>query len=321
MKFEVNFEDQYNEFLANISNMYYNENKTQSEIAKEFNTTRFKVAKYLQEARDKNIVNIEINHPEIRLSTLEKKFKEQFGLKEAIILKVNNNDASEYAQTLGKTAADYIQTILNEDSIVGLTWGKTLYHAIKNIKASKKLPITVVQPFGTSGKGNISVDTPSLIHLLSDKYDSNYRLLYAPLYIMDDMVRKNLSMELVINQSLLKAKEMDILLTGLGTPEAIYSTLLWKESFLQDEFIKHQAVGAIYGRLYDKEGNFLDTSLNNKVFGIDSDTIKAIENKVCIVTGKFKSVAILGALKGKLINTLITDELTATKVLHLSSIE
>ncbi len=28
MKFEVNFEDQYNEFLANISNMYYNENKT-----------------------------------------------------------------------------------------------------------------------------------------------------------------------------------------------------------------------------------------------------------------------------------------------------
>ena len=38
MKFEVNFEDQYNEFLANISNMYYNENKTQSEIAKEFNS-------------------------------------------------------------------------------------------------------------------------------------------------------------------------------------------------------------------------------------------------------------------------------------------
>ena len=99
------------------------------------------------------------------------------------------------------------------------------------------------------------------------------------------------------------------------------STLLWKESFLQDEFIKHQAVGSVYGRLYDKEGNFLDTNLNNKVFGVDSDTIKAIENKVCIVTGKFKSVAILGALRGKLINTLITDELTATKVLHLNSIE
>ena len=30
MKFEVNFEDQYNEFLANISNMYYNENSVRN---------------------------------------------------------------------------------------------------------------------------------------------------------------------------------------------------------------------------------------------------------------------------------------------------
>ena len=81
MKFEVNFEDQYNEFLANISNMYYNENNTQSEIAKEFNTTRFKVAKYLQEARDKNILNIKINKIEIRFLNIENQFKEQFGLK------------------------------------------------------------------------------------------------------------------------------------------------------------------------------------------------------------------------------------------------
>ncbi len=69
--------------------------------------------------------------------------------------------------------------------------GKNTIPCNKKYK-SFKLPITVVQPFGTSGKGNISVDTPSLIHLLSDKYDSNYRLLYAPLYIMDDMVRKKI---------------------------------------------------------------------------------------------------------------------------------
>lgn len=321
MKFEENFEDQYNEFLANISNMYYNENKTQSEIAKEFDTTRFKVAKYLQEARDKNIVTIEINHPEIRLSSLEKQFKEHFNLKEAIILKINTGDITNDSQTIGKTAAEYIQSIIQEDSIVGLTWGKTLYHTLKNIKPNKKLPITVVQPFGTSGKRNISTDTPSLVHLLSERYDGNYRLLYAPLYIMDDMVRKNLAMEFIINQSLLKSKKMDILLTGLGTPEAIYSTLLWKESFSQDEFIQHQAVGALYGRLYDKNGNFLNTDLNDKVFGIDLDSLYMVENKVCIVTGKFKSVAILGALRGRLIDTIVTDELTATKVLHLDNIE
>lgn len=320
MKFKENFEEQYNEFLANISNLYYNENKTQSEIANEFKTTRFKIAKYLQEAREKNIVTIEINRPETRVTYLEEKFKENFNLKEAIILKAND-DVTSISQTIGKVAADYIQSIINENSTIGLTWGKTLYQAISNIKPKKKLPITVVQPFGTSGKKDLNIDTPSLVHLLSTKYDSNYRLLYAPLYIIDDIVRKNLAMELVINQSLLKSKKMDILLTGLGTPESIYSTLLWKELFYQNEFKCHEAVGAIYGRLYDKNGKFLDLPLNNKVFGVDINCIDSIENKVCIVTGKFKCFAILGALKGKLINTLITDELTAAKILQLENID
>lgn len=320
MKFEDNFEKQYNDFLADISNLYYNENKTQSEIAKEFDTTRFKIAKYLQEAREKNIVNIEINRPESRVTSLEKKFKEHFNLKEVIITKVNNNDTIDISQTVGKAAADYIQSILEEDSIVGITWGKTLYQAIRNIKPEKKLPLTIVQPFGTFGKKNITMDTPSLIHLLSTKYDANYRFLYAPLYIMNDVTRKNLAMELIINQSLLKSQKMNILLTGIGTPESIYSTLLWKESFYQNDFIKHEAVGALFGRLYDKNGEFLDIDLNNKIFGVDLDSILSVENKICIVTGKFKSVSILGALNGNLIDSLVTDELTATKILQLRNI-
>ena len=37
--------------LTEIANLYYNEGLTQSEIAKKFDTTRFKVAKLLQDAR------------------------------------------------------------------------------------------------------------------------------------------------------------------------------------------------------------------------------------------------------------------------------
>ena len=61
-------------FLAEISNMYYNLGMTQSEIANKVSSTRFKIAKYLQEAREKQVVEISINYPRKRMLDLEETF-------------------------------------------------------------------------------------------------------------------------------------------------------------------------------------------------------------------------------------------------------
>ncbi len=47
--------------LAEMADLYYNQGKTQSEIAKYYDTNRFRVAKLLQDARNEQIVEIRIN--------------------------------------------------------------------------------------------------------------------------------------------------------------------------------------------------------------------------------------------------------------------
>ena len=77
-------------FLADVANMYYNLNMTQIDISKELCTTRFKVAKLLQDAKDMGVIEISIKQPIERNTELENKFKSIYSLKNALILDTKN---------------------------------------------------------------------------------------------------------------------------------------------------------------------------------------------------------------------------------------
>ncbi|MFT8709507.1 MAG: sugar-binding domain-containing protein, partial [Sporolactobacillus sp.] len=292
-------------------------NLTQTEIAEKFNTTRFKISKMLQEAIELKIVEITINHTDRRIPSLEKKIKSLFNLKQIIVLRTVHADTSDAEQIVAKSAAGFVESLLTQGSVVGLTWGATLYQTIQHINPPHRVPITIVQPFGTAGKRDVTIDTPDLIRRLAEKYDSRYLFLYAPLYIMSNQIRENLRLEPVINETMITLENIDVLLTGIGTPDSIFSTFLWKNYLSQDESLNNIAVGALYGRLFDQNGRILSTDVNDKVFGLDVSAIKKIKDRVAVVTNRFKAHAVIGALRGELINTLITDELTAVKIINL----
>jgi deoxyribonucleoside regulator len=308
-------------YLAEISNMYYKLNMTQEEIAKQFSVTRFKVSKYLQDARDKGIVEININQPRERLCEIETRLKECFNLKEAIVLDGTSLESEELLYSLGKAGAEYVDSIMTEHSVVGVLWGKTLASLIKNIKPKKKLPITAIQVVGAAAKNNPLIDAPELIRRIAKVYGGNYRYLYAPQYISDDYARKALMREPIINDTLFLANKSDIIITGIGTIKAIFSSALWTRYFEKnlEKYLKdHNAVGCTCGYIYDINGNKLDVEQNKKLIGIDLNTVRHAQYSIGIVTGKLKVEAILGALRGKYINVLVTDDDTATKILSLN---
>lgn len=313
----MNEDEEYRDLLAKIAILYYKDNLTQTDIAEKFNTTRFKISKMLQEAIDLKIVEISINRTERRITSLESKIKSLFNLKQIIVLRTVHTNSSDTEQIVAKAAAGFIESLITRDSVVGLTWGATLYQTIQNINPPHRLPITIVQPLGTAGKRDVTIDTPDLIRRLAEKYDSKYLFLYAPLYIMSNQVRESLKLEPVINETIIALENIDILLTGIGTPDSIFSTFLWKNYLRQDESLSNVAVGALYGRLFDQNGRILSTDVNEKVFGVGMSAIKKIKDRVAVVTNRFKAHAVIGALRGGLINTLITDELTAVKIINL----
>ena len=70
------------------------------------------------------------------------------------------------------------------------------------------------------------------------------------------------------------------------------------------------AVGDICFRFYNLEGQPIKSSLMKRVIGIDLDKLRACNSVVGVAGGMEKMQAILGALRGGLIDVLITDQRT-----------
>jgi DNA-binding transcriptional regulator LsrR (DeoR family) len=68
-------------------------------------------------------------------------------------------------------------------------------------------------------------------------------------------------------------------------------------------------------RFFDEAGKPVATPLNERVIGMTLGQLKKVQRTVGIAGGKRKFAAIKGALEGKWIHVLITDHVTAQRLL------
>ena len=74
-------------------------------------------------------------------------------------------------------------------------------------------------------------------------------------------------------------------------------------------------------RHYDIHGKVLDLDINRRIIGIELEDLHRVKVVIGVAGGEGKAEAIVGALRGYHINTLVTDEATALRVLELDPLE
>lgn len=302
--------------LASVANLYYNSDMTQNQIAERFFTSRSKISRMLKEARQLGIVEIKILEPWDRDMELEQKFMKRFHLKDIRIISVKEENNTMTLQKLGEVAAYYLDNLLSDHMILGMSWGNTMYHTVKAVKTSKNIPITVVPIMGAANVRTPERDSLDLSKELAYAYGGNYHYIYAPLFVTSEEVRKSLEEEPNIKECLNLARHADIILTSVGS--IVYKS--WK-SYLSTKDLynleKKGAIGHIGGHFYDKDGKEVVTPFVGKMIGLGIDDIKNVKNVICVAGLEMKAEAILGAVRGGYVKTLITDEDAARKVIEL----
>jgi DNA-binding transcriptional regulator LsrR (DeoR family) len=109
-------------------------------------------------------------------------------------------------------------------------------------------------------------------------------------------------------------------ITGIGTLHEEAASFLRAGHLSPADLARLRAegiVGETIGRFFDVQGNFAPFAINDRVIGIDLDDLRAIPRVVAVARGLPKAQSILGALRGKLMTVLTTDDLTARAVLEL----
>lgn len=304
--------------LATVANLYYNSELTQNQIAERLYTSRSKISRMLKEARELGIVEIYIREPWERNLDYEQKLKERFGLKSIRVVTVRELDWEKGAQRIAEAAAYYLDSIVKQGMVVGISWGNTLYRIVKYAKTNnrKNIPITVVPIMGAANVKSPEKDAVDLSKELASAYGGKYRYIYAPLFVNTKSLKDNLIQEENIRSVLELSANADIMLTSVGS--IIYKS--WSD-YLSDKVLEalesKGAIGHIGGHFYNIEGKEIETALTERMVGVSLDEIKRCKDVICVAFGERKAEAVLGALRGGFLNTLIIDEGCAKKIVEI----
>jgi lsr operon transcriptional repressor len=133
------------------------------------------------------------------------------------------------------------------------------------------------------------------------------------------MVRDSLITDPQIAEPLKLAEQADIAVVGIGTllPD---STLVQSECIFTDaeiEWLRQlNCVGDIALQFFDNDGRKVFTPLDQRIIGLTRDQMQRIGRVIGVAGGMDKLAAIRGALRGKWLHVLVTNEEVALTLLR-----
>lgn len=311
--------------LVTVASLYYELGRNQQEIAQRLEISRSSVSRMIREARDRGIVEIRIHRPIYRDFRLEQGLIEHFGLQDAYVLITAPDTRDEQALAgVGRLAAHYLERIIStlpQSSSIGIAWGTGVHAAVSGLPEARDRQIDVVQILGAIGASNPQIDGADLARTLATKLGGRHYDLHAPALVKQDGLRDLLVKEHGVAEALNRGRSVSLAITGIGTVLHEASSYLRAGHLSPEELdalCDQGVVGESAGRFFDIDGRETPYAINERVVGLSLEDLRHIPRVIAIARGLPKAQSIVGALRGRYLTVLATDDITARVVLEVA---
>ena len=285
---------------------YYMEDNTQAQIAEVMGVSRAKVIRLLEEARAQGIVQFSFRKNDSQRVSAEQLLIDRFGLKDAFVVPTPL-DSSAINQSIAQGAAHYVSDHLREDGYLNIGYGDTVSRMLGFLAKNREESLNVV-----SLTGGVSYYLPSV-----GTTAYSMHLTPSPLVVSSRQVRDALLDEKSLQDVSTMTEYADMSVVGIGA--AVEGATVLRNGILNEgelTVLKMQgAVGDVLNHFMDKDGNLIQTEIEDRVISTDLDKLRQLKNVVGVAGGKDKVTAIKAVLNGGYLNVLITDSDTAAELL------
>lgn len=158
----------------------------------------------------------------------------------------------------------------------------------------------------------------TICYQMARAFGGRSHYIYAPAIAKTAEIRDAIVQDVNYEKISAMWQKLSIAIVGIGAPVKS-SNLVWAGSFGREaiESLAHTgAVGEICSVFYDINGHAVETPFSDRTIAIDLEQLKGIPYSIGMAASREKVPAIMGALRGKIINVLITDEETAKILLN-----
>ena len=306
--------------LIKVSKLYYEKGYTQQQISDRLNLSRPKVSRLLQQAEDVGVVKINIIPQQEVYADLEDALEAKYGLKEAVVVGVSEpNSQIAVSREVGAAAAEYFSRATSSPCVIGISWGTTLHAMVDALPAIDCHGSHVVQLVGGLGIPESEAHATYILRRLVAQIESKLSVLLVPGIVDSTEVKKAFLSDSHVQEVFRLFQKITIAYVGIGAPTPDSVVMRDGSIITQNELgiLKSKgAVGDICMRYFDKDGQAIHSEVDDRVMGISLGELKKIDHVVGVTGGPKKFRAIRAALKGNIINVLVTDHLSAKRVLE-----
>jgi len=306
------------DLAARAAWLYYVAGNTQQEIAKKLQISRPVAQRLVALALQKGIVKVRVHHGVTRCLEIANKLRQKYQLLVSEVVPVNEDSADQVLRKIAVAGAQVMEAYISDSRprIIALSSGRTIRAVIEELTFLARPQHRVVSLVGAiSHDGSSNLYEAAL--RMAEKTGGKYFLLPAPLLADTSEERSQWCHHRLYRVIQSLCSQADVVFLGIG--EIGIGCPLHRDGFIKREEVvaltEAGAVGETSGWAFDQAGNPIRTSLNARVTSIQ---LRRPSKKPVIgfAAGAQKAKAVLGALRGRWINGLVTDEACAREILE-----
>ena len=301
--------------LVQVAKMYFQLDRTQSDIAQSLGLTRWQVGRLLAEARETGVVRIEIAPRANRLADLESTLQRRWRLRDAVVVP-GSGDAAADAQAVAQAAAAWLAGLADKPALIGVSWGRTMAAVARALPQGWNPGVQVVLVNGATALRLTSPGVGTVAESIAQTAGGQATLFPAPAILGRAETRAALEADPVIAAALDLARRASLVAFGMG---AMADSVLASSGYVSDadiaRLVAAGAVGDILGRFLDAQGRIVDPALDARTLGLRPESLGQRRHALGVVSGPAKHAIALAALRARLVTVLVTDEATARHLL------
>lgn len=306
-------QDDSEAFAVEVCWLYYVSGMTQAEIARQMDATRLRVNQAIQRAKSSGLVRVEIASPFVARIELQERLRAQLGLRRVIVAPTRR-DPYDYHAAVGAALATFLTENLRTRrwSSIGVSWGMTLEQAVRRLPAQSYPDLEIISMMGGTMKG-ASFNSFSIASGFAGALGASYSLLAAPIFLSEGVDRPTFLAQENFAGHFAKFARLDAAI--LTASDVSQRSFLVANGMPQEttaaELIEAGAIGDVLGRFLDRHGDPVDHPIAQRTIGVDIATLHDIPEKILAAAGPHKVAIIRAASARGLVDTLVTDDVTA----------
>ena len=300
--------------LIQASRLYYELGETQSRVAEILGVTRPQVSRLLKRARAEGIVEIRIVEQGSVASAAGEEIRRRFGLAAIHLAPALVGPDDVRRRMIGRLGAEVLRAAIRDGTVVGVGDGASISAVADAIAAEEPPRETGATVIPLCGGYWFTGPAREPFRRVADGIGGVAIGLLAPGLVDDPATKRSLVAHADIRRIAELWERVEVAAFGIGGP-AWSATTLGPE--IAADLQGSDAVGEVLVSPFDIDGRFVCDALRERTIAFDARDLGRIPVRIAVAGGETKVAPILGALRGGMLTTLVSDEPTAEAVIAL----